>query len=72
MQDEYKDAEDEAFDLRPYMIDEPVKCDQFTHLADALQLFRLHHLRMLLVVNPIDGSLAGVISRKDLQAFMNY
>ena len=27
LEDEYKDEENETFDLRPYMIDQPVKCD---------------------------------------------
>ena len=54
------------------MIDQPVKLDMYAHLGEALQLFRLHHMRHLLVVSPLDGSLAGIITRKDLNAFMNY
>ena len=71
--DSLKDCkDDEVFDLRPYMIAEPVKLDMYSHLSDALRLFRLHHMRQLLVVSPLDGSLVGMISRKDLIAFMNY
>ena len=66
------ECQNQLFDLRPYMIDQPVKLDMYAHLGEALQLFRLHHMRHLLVVSPLDGSLAGIITRKDLNAFMNY
>ena len=65
-------GKNELFDLRPYMIVEPVKLDQYSLLGEALQLFRLHHMRHLLVVSPLDCSLQGIITRKDLHVFMNY
>lgn len=62
----------EFFDLRPYMIEEPVKLDRYAYLGEALKLFRHHHMRHLLVVCPKDGSLIGIVTRKDLDAFMKY
>ena len=53
------------------MIDQPVKLDQYAHLGEALQLFRLHHMRHLLVVSPLDGHLVGIVTRNDLDAFMD-
>ena len=35
-------------------------------------MFRTYHLRHLVVINPRDDSLAGIITRKDLDAFMSY
>ena len=31
-----KNCKDELFDLRPYMIDQPVKLDLYAHLGEAL------------------------------------
>ena len=54
------------------MIVQPLKLDQFAHFGDALDLFRQHHMRHLLVVSPVDGGLVGVVTRKDLDAFMDF
>ena len=70
--EELSDHKNELFDFRPYMIHNPVKVSQYSYLEEALTLFRLHHLSHLLVVNPADNSLVGIITRKDLDAFMNY
>ena len=35
-------------------------------------MFNTYHLRHLLVVNVSDYSIAGIITRKDFDAFMNY
>ena len=67
-----KGFEDQLFDLRPYMIEQPIKCDQWAQLGDALELFKLHHMRHLLVVSPLDGHLVGILTRKDIHAFMKY
>ena len=72
MIDILKDCKDEIFDLRPYMIEQPVKLDQYAELEEALQIFRLQHMRHLLVVSPLDGSLVGIVTRKDLDLFMNF
>lgn len=54
------------------MIEQPVKLDQYAELEEALQIFRLQHMRHLLVVSPLDGSLVGIVTRKDLDNFMNF
>ena len=67
-----KNDDDELIDLRPYMIEFPQKVSRFSNLSKALELFRTYHLRHLLVINPKDDSLAGIVTRKDLDAFMKY
>ena len=66
--DEYAE---EWLDLRPYMIENPIKVSVYAKMKDVLELFRMHHLRHLIVVNPNDGSLAGIVTRKDLFAYMS-
>ena len=61
---------EEWLDLRPYMIENPLKVSVYAKMKDVLELFRMHHLRHLIVVNPNDGQLAGVVTRKDLFAYM--
>lgn len=63
--------EDEKLDLRPYMWEHPFTAFVHDDLAKVLELFRHHHLRHLPIVNPADGSLVGVITRKDLFAYMS-
>ena len=67
-----KNDDEEWLDLRPYIIEFPQKVSRFSKLSKALELFRTYHLRHLIVINPKDDSLAGIITRKDLDAFMNY
>ena len=67
-----KNDDHEWIDLRPYIIEFPQKVSRFSKLSKALELFRTYHLRHLLVINPKDDSLAGIITRKDLDAFLNY
>ena len=67
-----KNDDNELIDLRPYIIEFPQKVSRFSKLSKALELFRTYHLRHLLVINPKDDSLAGIITRKDLDAFMKY
>ena len=62
---------EEWIDLRPYMIENPIKVSVYAKMKDVLELFRMHHLRHLIVVNPNDGQLAGIITRKDLFAYMS-
>ena len=64
--------DEEWIDLRPYMIEFPQKLSRYSKLAKALEMFRTYHLRHLIVINPRDDSLAGIITRKDLDAFMSY
>ena len=62
----------QVFDLRPYMIEEPIKIQRHTRLSKALELFNTYHIRHLLVVNAVDCSIAGMVTRKDLDAYMSY
>ena len=64
---EYKD---EWLDLRPYMIENPIKISVDTKLQDALELFYLLHLRHLIVTDPHNGKIAGIVTRQDLYAYM--
>ena len=52
------------------MIENPIKVSVYAKMKDVLELFRMHHLRHLIVVNPNDGQLAGIVTRKDLFAYM--
>lgn len=63
---------EEWFDLRPYMIEHPPKISRFAKINVAYDMFRTYHLRHLLVIDPLDDQLAGMITRKDLDAFMNF
>ena len=54
---------DEWLDLRPYMIENPIKISTTTTLEDALELFYLLHLRHLIVTDPHNGKIAGIITR---------
>ena len=38
-------------------------------LERGLSIFVVHHLRHLCVIHPVDGSVAGVVTRKDLFRF---
>ena len=70
--DEIIDKHSEKWvDLRPYMIEHPFKVSIYCKCAEVLELFRLHHLRHLLVVNPNNGELDGIITRKDLFTYLN-
>lgn len=62
--------EDEKLDLRPYMWELPYIAYVHDDLDKCLELFRHHHLRHLPIVNPSDGSLVGIVTRKDLFAYM--
>lgn len=50
-------------DLRPYMIENVHKCTRFDYLPLILSSFRFHHVRHMVVVNPINNKLEGVITR---------
>jgi len=61
---------DELIDLRPYMIENVHKCTRFDYLPLILNTFRYNHLRHLVVVNPINNRLEGVITRQDIFMYM--
>lgn len=61
----------EHIDLRPYMIVHPFTIAPHDDLDRANELFRHHHLRHLPVVNPGNGQLVGIVTRKDLFKYMS-
>uniref|UniRef100_A0A7S3N344 CBS domain-containing protein n=1 Tax=Strombidium inclinatum TaxID=197538 RepID=A0A7S3N344_9SPIT len=63
--------EDERMDLRPYMIESPFVCTTTDKFQKVLDIFRANQLRQICVINPVDGSLQGVISREDIFAYMS-
>jgi CBS domain-containing protein len=65
---EYFDA---LIDVRPYMQEYPHTVSVNDPLEKCLQIFLSNHLRHLCVVNPTDGACVGVITRKDLFAYVN-
>jgi len=52
------------------MIEHPYHVYNHDDLYKCLEMFRHLHLRHLPVVTPSDGRLCGVITRKDLFAYM--
>lgn len=62
---------EELIDLRPYMWESPFTVHAHDTLSRCVELFRLHHLRHLPVVNPANGECIGVITRKDLFTYMS-
>ena len=61
---------DEWLDFRPYMCENPIKISMETTLKDAVELFDNLHVRHIIVINPKDGKIAGIVTRKDLFAYM--
>jgi len=61
----------EYVDLRPYMIHSPFVCHTTDKIQKVLDIYRLMNLRQICVVNPVDGSLQGVISRENLFNYMS-
>jgi len=63
-------ADDYYIDCRPYMIYDPFCCSPLSTLTRANDLFRQHHLRHCLVINPGNGTLVGILTRKDIFKWM--
>ena len=61
---------DKLIDLRPYLIENAEKVTRFDYLPKILNRFRLLSLRQLMVVNPVNNHVEGVITRKDIFAYM--
>lgn len=53
------------------MIIEPFVCMTTDKMQKVLDIYRMNQLRQICVINPVDGSLQGVISREDLFAYMS-
>ena len=60
---------EEWLDLRPYMIENPEQVSIHDHFFKVLERFRVHHCRHMMVVDPSNGKLVGVITRKDIFAY---
>ena len=58
-------------DFAPYMIETPFVVQSTDKLQKVVDLFRHMQLRQLPVINPVDGRLVGIITRKDLFAYMS-
>ena len=65
-----KENPEEKIDLRPYMIEYPMTVRRYESLINVVEKFRQHNLRTLPVVSYVDQSLIGIITRKDLFAYM--
>jgi len=58
--------ENYMIDFRPYLIESPVTVFTTDSLHNCVQLTRNMYLRHLVVINPLDGSLQGIITRQDM------
>ena len=61
---------DKLIDLRPYMIEDPETCSKYDFLPNIVARFRHLHLRHLIVTNPFNGKLDGIITRGDIFNWM--
>ena len=59
-------APDKLIDLRPYMIETAEHCTRFDFFPQLVNRFRHLHLRHLIVVNPQNNRLEGIITRQDI------
>jgi len=62
---------DQRIDLRPYMIHSPYMCNTTDRFQKVLDIYRNMQLKTIGVINPIDGTLQGIISRKNLFSYMS-
>lgn len=60
---------EEWVDLRPYMIESPMTVMLQDRFYKVLEQFRLNHLRHMCVIDPSNGALRGIITRKDIFAY---
>jgi len=60
---------EEWVDLRPYFIEYPFTVSIYDKFHRVLDSFRLNHLRHLCVIDPCNGELKGVITRKNIFAY---
>ena len=61
----------QRMDIRPYMIQQPFVCQTTDKIQKVLYMYRFFQIRQLCVVNPVDGTLQGVIGREDIFAYMS-
>ena len=67
--DVIEDNYDEWIDVRPYMIEHPLSVTVHESFQNVLTQFRINHLRHLLVIDPSNGALKGIVTRKDIFAY---
>lgn len=60
---------EEWIDLRPYMIESPMAVSMHDKFYKVLNQFRINHLRHMCVLDPSNGKLTGIITRKDIFAY---
>lgn len=58
-------------DVRPYIYEHPYRVTIHDNFEKCLETFRTNSLRHLCVVSPHQGAVVGVITRKDLFAYMS-
>lgn len=61
----------EKIELNNYMIEEPQICHSTDRLRKVCDLFRHMQLRQIMVINPTNGQLVGIITRQDIFAYMS-
>ena len=69
LQNVIDDCFEEWLDLRPYMFENPEQVSIHDYFFRVLERFRIFHCRHLMVVDPSNGALRGVITRKDIFAY---
>ena len=61
----------ESIDFRPYIIENPITVFLNDPLIKLVDLFRKQHLRHMIVINPKNGKLSGIITRQDLFMYLD-
>ena len=64
-----EDCHEEWIDLRPYMIESPMTVSVHDKFYRVLEQFRINHCRHMMVIDPANGALRGVITRKDIFSY---
>lgn len=67
--DVIEECYEEWIDLRPYMIESPIAVSIHDKFFKVLEQFRINHCRHMMVIDPANGDLKGVITRKDIFAY---
>jgi CBS domain-containing protein len=61
----------EKIDFRPYIIENPITVFLNDPLIKLVDLFRKMHLRHMIVIDPNNGKLSGLITRQDLFMYLD-
>ena len=64
-----EDCHEEWIDLRPYMVESPISVSVHDKFYRVLEQFRINHCRHMMVIDPANGALKGIITRKDIFAY---